>query len=324
MSIPHPKEQVLPNAANALKTCTLLALLLVSFALAQLSSDAIAASGLAPTTKFLARWSAVAVFGIGHVMILIGLGILAHDAVHRVLFRSPFWNDLVGGVLSALSLLPFYSNRQFHLTHHSYAHQPGLDPENEMHERPILLAMTMGSGLALLLQVRVLLRNVLRMNEPERAARVVKDVLLMSFAAAFYSWLMPTLGISIAVSIVPVFVLFPLVFGVRAMSDHYGLPPMQRASRFADVLEDDPESWLALREKRQREVTGWVVLTSPWLAWLWSNVNYHEVHHKYPWLSFRQLPAAFEATRDRHNYRVVQGYWRALWESRKRSYYAES
>jgi len=279
---------------------------------------------LAPAERFAAHWGAVGLFGIVHVMILIGVGILAHDAVHRVLFRSPFWNDLVGGLLSALSLLPFYSNRQFHLTHHSYAHQPGLDPEGEMHDRHILLAMTMGSGLALLLQARVLWRNALRMGEPGRAVRVVKDVALMSFAAAFYFLWMPAIGISISVSIVPVFVLFPLVFGVRAMSDHYGLPAVQRVSQFADVLEADPESWLALRERRQREVTGWVVLTSPWLEWLWSNVNYHEVHHKYPWLSYRHLPAAFEATRDQHNYRVVRGYWRSLWESRKRPYYAES
>ena len=135
---------------------------------------------------------------------------------------------------------------------------------------------------------------------------------------------MPAWGISPLVSFVPILVLFPPVFGVRALSDHYGIPAVSRASRQArDVLETDADNWQSGRERRQREVSGWVVLTSPWLEWLWSNVNYHEVHHKYPWLSYRYLPAAFAATRDQHAYLVVRGYWRSLWQLRQRAYYGE-
>ena len=50
---------------------------------------------------------------------------LAHDAVHR--FLPEPWNELWGGTLPA-SLVPSHANRQFHLTHHGYAHQQGLDP----------------------------------------------------------------------------------------------------------------------------------------------------------------------------------------------------
>jgi fatty acid desaturase len=322
MSIPSPKDQVLPTAANLFKSLTLLALLLVSFASAQWIANAVDASSLAPAARFILKWSAVGLLGIANVMLLIGMGILAHDAVHRVLFRSPFWNDLIGGLLSALALLPFYSNRQFHLTHHSYAHQPGLDPENAMHHRSLVGAMTIGSVIALFLQMRILMQNIFKLNQPRYAARVVKDIALLSAAGLFYCVLVPKLGISMAVSILPILIIFPPVFGVRAMSDHYGIPAVQRASQQAnDVLEADAESWQAGRERRQRDVSGWVVLTSSWLEWLWSNVNYHEVHHKYPWLSYRHLPAAFEATRDKHNYRVVNGYWRSLWAQRKRAYY---
>lgn len=321
--IPGPKEQVLPTAVNIFKSVVLLALLLASFALAQWLVNTLSTNTtLAPVPAFCLKWGAVGLLGIVNVMLLIGMGILAHDAVHRVLLPSPFWNDLLGGVLSALALLPFYSNRQFHLTHHSYAHQPGLDPEGAMHERPMLLAMTLGSVIALLLQVRILLRNLLRIYQPRYTGRVLKDIVLMSVAGAFYFVLLPAAGISPVVTIVPVLLLFPPIFGVRAMSDHYGIPAVQRKSQQRqDVLETDQENWQAERERRQREVSGWVVVTSPWLEWLWSNVNYHEVHHKYPWLSYAHLPAAFAATREQHAYLVVRGYWRSLWHLRKRRYY---
>jgi len=42
------------------------------------------------------------------------------------------------------------------------------------------------------------------------------------------------------------------------------------AARRHEVLEVDEESWHRDRERRAREVTGWVVLTHPWLEWLWS------------------------------------------------------
>jgi fatty acid desaturase len=89
-----------------------------------------------------------------------------------------------------------------------------------------------------------------------------------------------------------------------------------------DILEDDENSWRVEYERRQREVSGWVVLTAPWLEWLWSHVNYHEVHHKYPYLSHRYLPYVFAATREKHSYLVVRGYWRSLLNLRKRPYYS--
>jgi hypothetical protein len=45
------------------------------------------------------------------------------------------------------------------------------------------------------------------------------------------------------------------------------------------------------------------------------------VHHRYPYLSHCYLPQVFAATRDRHPYFVVRGYWRSLLNLRKRSYY---
>jgi fatty acid desaturase len=51
-------------------------------------------------------------------------------------------------------------------------------------------------------------------------------------------------------------------------------------------------------------------------------VNFHEVHHKYPWLSHHYLPQVYVATRDTQPYLAVQGYWRSLWHLRQHPYYA--
>lgn len=322
-TIPHPKDQQLPTGENIFKALLLIVLLFTSF----YAADRIAAvldvtDAMPPLVAMMLKWTAIGLLGVVDVVLLIGMGVLAHDAVHRVLFRSAFWNDLCGGLISALTFIPFYANRQFHLTHHSYAHQSGLDPEDAMHHHSFLFAATVGSIIGLAEQYRILFSNLLRVNDRRYAARALKDLLLMAFAGGVYFVVVPAVGISLMVTVVPVLTIFPVVFAFRALSDHYGLPPVVREIKTReDVLDTDEESWHADRERRQREVSGWVVLTAPWLEWLWSHVNYHEVHHKYPYLAHHYLPQVFAATKERHPYRVVQGYWRSLLNLRKLKYY---
>ena len=144
---------------------------------------------------------------------------------------------------------------------------------------------------------------------------------LLSAAGSFYFILVPALGVSLALTVAPMMLALLPVFAWRALSDHRGIPPTQRASRKQEVLDADPDRWAREGAGREREVTGWVVLTSPWLEWLWSHVNYHEVHHKYPWLSHAHLRGVFEATRARAPYLVVRGYWRSLRNISRSRYY---
>jgi len=319
-AIPAPQEQVIPSGRNLAKAAILLALMLGSFALVQHAVAWTGASGLVPWLQGPVQWVLVAVFAAWNSMLLIGMGVLAHDAVHRVLFRSRFWNELGGGLLSAMALLPFEANRQLHLTHHGNTHRPGWDPEEKMHRYPFLVAFVAGAPLALVEHGRILLQSLRRIAERRHAVRLAKDALFLSAAGAFYFGLVPAMGFSTSLTVTPMLLALPLVFSWRALSDHYGLPAIERpASHSQD--EVDAEAWHRNREQRSREVTGWVVLTSPWLEWLWSHVNYHEVHHKYPWLSHIHLKAAFEATRTSRPYLVVHGYWRSLWSLRNRSYY---
>jgi len=143
--IPTPKDQVIPAAENLFKAVLLLALLFASFALTQRGVSALAAGTLSGWQGAGLKWTFILGMAVWHGILILGMGVLAHDAVHKVLFRSLYWNELWGGLLSAFTLVPFYANRQIHLTHHGYAHQPGLDPENEMHNHSFLYAGTIGS-----------------------------------------------------------------------------------------------------------------------------------------------------------------------------------
>ena len=308
--IPSPRDQRIPSAENLFKALLLIALVAASLWAADALSH----------VDHPAKWLGIAALALANVVFLTGMGVLAHDAVHRVLFRSSFWNEFWGGLLSALTLIPFQANRQFHLTHHAYAHQPGLDPEEAMHHRSFAMALAQGANIGLKEQYRLLIGNWLR-GDGKSLRRAAQDTFFIGLAMAVYFALVPALGLSIWVTIVPTIIAFPPVFAFRALSDHYGLPPAQtRAHTREAVFDTDPES----ARGRQEEVTGWVVHTSPWLEWLWSHVNYHEVHHKYPYLSHRYLPQVYAATRERYPYRVVNGYWRSLWELRKRPYYSTS
>lgn len=321
--VPEPKSQVIPAAANARKIAVLAALLLASFFAATRVAEWFAATWAPPVAGAL-TWATAGLLAIFNVVMLLGMAVLAHDAVHRVLFRSAFWNEFWGGLLSALTLIPFHANRQFHLTHHAYAHQPGLDPEEAMHRHSFLYAVTVGSLIGLKEQYRILFANLRRVQDRRCAVRALKDVAALGAAAAIYFGLLPALGISVAVTVAPTMLVFPLVFAFRAMSDHYGIPAVARGAAVReDVVDADGNTWQADRERRQREVSGWVVLTAPWLEWLWSNVNYHEVHHKYPYLSHCYLPQVFAATRGRLAYLVVPGYWRSLLNLRRREYYSQ-
>ena len=318
--IPTPASQRIPDRANGLKAVTLLAALLGAFAISHFGYLRLQPAGQFVALLWLAVWAVPA------AMVILGMGIMAHDAVHKVLFSRLWINEVVGGLLSILALLPFNANRQFHLTHHAFAHQPGKDPEEPMHNRGLLSAMTLGSIVALNLQYVWLGRNVVRaFRQPRYRRRVLGDVLLILVAVDFYTRVVPALGMSVFTTFVPMFLVLPVVFGFRALSDHYGLPAIHREQKAgANMNEAELDDWHVRNKPVKEQVTGWVILTHPFLEWLWSNVNYHEVHHKFPWLSHIYLKDVFALTRAQLPYAVVQGYSRSLWQQRGRRYFENS
>ncbi len=312
LAIPGPRDQPpLPARENLFKALVLIALLGGSFYLADRIADALAATTvLTPTVALVLTWTVVLALAAINTVLLSGLGILAHEAVHHLLCRSTFWNELGGGILAALALTPFYANRQFHLTHHGYAHQPNLDPEEAVHLHSFWFAATVGPLLGVVELLRIFFGNFRRIGEWRHASRALKDTAFVSFAVAVYFVLIPALHMSLSVTVLPLLALMPLGFGIRAVSDHYGLPPVVRETKKPREEVLDGESWYTGRERH--EASGWVVMTAPWLEWMWSHTNYHEVHHKYPYLPHTWLPRVFNATREHYPYEVVHGYWRSF------------
>ena len=323
VGIPDPKGQVIPSGANLFKAIFLITMLLLSFYATQRWVELLEQMAISPWIK----WTFIVLAALWDSVLILGMGALAHDAVHKVLFRSLFWNEFWGSMLSALTLIPFYANRQFHLAHHSYAHQPGLDPENEMHNHSFPVAAAAGIFIGLFAQYRIFALNALR----SRDGRAAKDAFFLSVAGLVYFLLIPALGISLLNTLVPILLLLPAVFSWRALSDHYGIPPILRVStrmreskRREDITEADEEAWHQERTMQRQEVSGWVVITHPWLEWLWSHVNYHEVHHKYPYLSHQYLPQVFKATRHQYPYLVANGYWKSIFNLSRLKYYSDS
>jgi fatty acid desaturase len=300
-AIPSPKEQEIPSAANLFKSVFLIAMLFADYYAIQLIA--------APMENLWLKWSLIALVSVWNGMLMIGMGVLSHDAVHGVLFRSRFWNEVWGGLLAALVLIPLQANRQFHMEHHRYSHQPGRDPENPMHQSSFLFALVLGPFVALYAQYRVLFAMAMR----GEIVAVLKDVFFIGTSLAIYFVLVPALGVSLLLTFAPTWLALPLVFSIRALADHYGIPPVVAEATAGEEADSDANV--------RQQLSGWVVLTPQWLQWLWSHVNYHEVHHKYPYLSHQYLPQAFDATRGRYPYLVVDGYWRSLFNVMKRKYY---
>lgn len=309
--VPTPAEQVIPNAHNLFKIVVLFILLVGAFELARMGEGFIQRTEqLAEWAVTLLAWMWILSCGVVASIAAQGLGILAHDAVHRAMLRPLWLNEFVGGLISAFALIPYHANRRFHLAHHRFSHQRDRDPEQPMHNHPLWFAITIGSVIALGLQYRYLWQNLF---SRQQLAASLKDLGFLSIAMTSYLILLPSLGLGLQYTLVPLLLTLPLVFGIRAISDHYGLP---------DVNHDKQEQ---VKEKAathlHREVGGWVIRTSPLLEWLWSHVNYHEVHHKFPYLSHRYLKQTLAVTQHRLPYVIADGYLRNLWRHRQRAYY---
>ena len=318
--IPVPANQYIPQRLNLFKAVLFPALILCGFIL----SDYIAKefdhhqpTGQVAAYWVILKWTVIGIIAVVNTALLAGMGILAHDGVHRVLLKNKIINDVFSSLLSIHSLLPFYANRQFHLNHHSFAHQPGKDPEEVIHNRPYFLALLMGPFFGLAAQYQILIRNMLGMMDRKKCFRAIADLLSVGIAGLSYFYWLPKTGVELKNTVVPLLAVLPVVYNYRAISDHYGLPAVIRKSQRTDLSEEGENNTL------QEETSGWIVKTTPLLQWFWSNVNYHEVHHKFPYLSYHHLPAVYEETRESLPYEVVNGYTRSLINLRKRRYYQD-
>ncbi len=327
-TIPKPAEQVIPQASNLFKAGLSVSLLLGSFYAAQISANQLDTyfSASQNPLYIVLKWSAIVLLAIFNCMLLTGIGVIAHEGIHGVLVKNRFWNELLGGLLSSLVMtLPFYANRQFHLTHHRYTHQMGLDPEEPLHNHSFLVAFVFGGLIALYQHDKIVAANLSGFwsGNGKQGLRGLKDLGFIGFALTFYLYLLPLLGMSLWYTFVPTFLFVPLVYSFRALCDHYAfvpaLAPSERKNCKAIVSTDEE---IQDPQYDQYQVDSWVVLTNPLMNWWWSHINYQQVHHRYPYLSHHYLPQIYEVTQDKQPYAVVKGYWRCLLYLTKMKYYS--
>jgi fatty acid desaturase len=328
LKIPKSAEQVIPQVENLFKSVLLVGLLVIFFSLAQVGVTAIDTYFLYhPGPAYVVvKWVFVIGLAILNCILLTGIAVIAHEGVHRVLFKSKFWNDLCGGILSSLAgMLPFYANRQFHLLHHRYTHQPGLDPEESLHNHTFCYAFIMGGFMGIHQHYKIVAANLFAFSSGQwnKGYQGLKDVCFIALAVAFYFSLLPMVGISPWYTVVPTLLLQPLFYSFRALCDHYAFAPTlspvaQKICNQEAGSEDEYQNFSG----KQPQVNSWVILTNPLLSWLWSNVNYHQIHHRYPYLSHRYLPQIFEATKNEPTDAVVKGYFCCLMGLSKMQYYS--
>lgn len=305
--IPNYKEQVIPQVENLFKSITLISLLIGSFFVTQIGINLIDIYFLSGhvLSHFILKWVFVISLALLNALLIVGIGMLGHEGAHRVLFNNKFCNDLWGGILAALILIPFHAFREFHLTHHCYTHHPGIDPEEPVnHNRPFFLILAIGGLIGIWLHYKTLVANLL--SQPPKRYEGLKDMFFLSVAGALYFGIIPLVGISLWYTFIPTFMFVQLVFSARAISEHHAIPPIFKKN---------------INQNLTFKVDSWIVLTNPLLAWLWSDINYHQVHHRYPYLSHRYLPEIFESTKDKQPYLVVKGYFWALMNLKNRPYY---
>jgi fatty acid desaturase len=136
---------------NVLKSLTLINLILGVFWLSQLGVNLIDSRFLALPSglHFAFKWTWVLSLAIINAILVMGLGILGHEAAHKGLLKNKFWNDFGGGMFMSFLLIPFYSFKEFHLTHHRYTHIADKDPEEPVNNHSAFLALTIGPQIGL-------------------------------------------------------------------------------------------------------------------------------------------------------------------------------
>lgn len=236
-----------------------------------------------------AAWAAAGIgaVAVGHV----GMFAALHEAGHRTAFGSRWLNELVAWFASFVILYTPTLFRSFHFAHHRHTHDPRLDPEITVAQRPgpevigdpfIYIGFLSGLPLAMMKTLWLLsaaspLTSVwsgLLWFVPERDRRRVRRearMYVLAHAALI------ALGVMVAPGAL-------WLYSVQLFG-HMLLAPFILAEHSG--LEHDGTIL-------QRTRTTQTVAPVRWLLW---NMPFHAEHHALPAVPFHALPALHEALR---------------------------
>jgi fatty acid desaturase len=205
--------------------------------------------------------TAIAVVLIGAVP-LHDLLVLGHEGSHGLLARRAWLNEALSWFALGTVGISRVAHREFHQDHHRAPHQAG-DPEYELFAS-VVRRVPGWSYLVIPLFATVGINSY-----PFRAARPAALRRLVLLDVALAALLHAALLFALGARHYLVFIVAPMFTGllvatlVRSICEHHAVPEGEArsiaASRLIDVL--------------------------------WSNVNYHDEHHRFPGVPCAQLPS---------------------------------
>jgi fatty acid desaturase len=195
-----------------------------------------------------------------------GVGVLLHDGAHGILFKNKLHNRCVSQVLAGSLGIGFTQFRYSHIFHHKYTLNDQ-DRDGLFYLRNIPYSILNG-GYALYTSTMAGLKTAGVRSIITYVIEMASIVFVAGCLVAFFihnGWLMNF----VHVYVIP-YLLFPLILIARLLLEHY---------------ECDPENDYTLSR---------TIKTNFICRWLWSNVNYHTVHHFWPTIPWYNLKKAHD------------------------------
>jgi fatty acid desaturase len=212
------------------------------------------------------RWwfAAVGLFVIGfgpfHDLLVQG-----HEGTHDLISRNRRLNNFFTWFTLALAGISAEAHRRFHLDHHHYAHTPQ-DPEYQFFDR--VVRGVPGWAYFLIPAFTQIGVNAYGLQKKMPAGVRRRIVLELAGAVFLHAAMASVLGWRRYL----LFVIAPMVTGLYAAS------VLRSVTEHHDVTAGS--EWTNARS----------IVTRPLIEFLWSNVNYHLEHHRYPSVPYHPLP----------------------------------
>jgi fatty acid desaturase len=200
---------------------------------------------------------------------------LLHECTHKTPFRTPWLNEVVGGVAGIAVGLPFLWFRYFHLAHHRHTNDPAHDPELVGHPKPDSWRAYLWhlSGLPVWWgQAKGLVLRAIGQDSMPYAPRSKRRILMgESLIIVIFYGLTCLYSVNTSTELVTLWI-FPALLGqpflrLFLLAEHGRCPPV------ADML-----------------VNSRTTLTLAPIRFLTWNMPYHAEHHSAPNVPFFQLP----------------------------------
>jgi fatty acid desaturase len=224
--------------------------------------------------------------------------VLLHEALHRTVFASPrprLYSMLEWSYALPTGISPSQFTR-WHLDHHAQLGSPDLDPKRHRlspRRNARWLKMLYFTPALFVIYFRAARRETATYPEAlrQRIARERLAAILVHLAVVSAVWLAGGGWVVLRVYVVPLLVVFPAVFALNRLGQHYAQTP------------EDPAGWST------RVKASWL-----WdVAFLWS--ARHLEHHAFPAVPFYRLPRlsrALSPLLDRHAV-PERGFLQLLW-----------